>query len=108
MTEDKYHTMDELYEHRIALFIALMRCNKENSWKSKYHNDGTFYAEWFIAGIHLSSGDITYHLPTYKWAVISDIKELSYAPEWDGHTSNNVIDRLLAAKFEKNSLDTEG
>lgn len=102
MTEDKYHTMDELYMHRTALFMALMRCNKEKSWKSRQHNDGTFYPEWFIAGIHLSSGDITYHLPNYKWNELADIKTLSVGYEWDGHTPNDVVRRLLNAKFEKN------
>lgn len=98
-TSDGYHTFDELYEHRVALFMALMICNPEISWKSLKHADGSDYPDWFIAGMHLSSGAITYHLPVYKWEMLAGIKTLENAPKWDGHTASDVVARLEGAEF---------
>ena len=93
---DGYHTFSELYEHRIYLFIALMSLMKDVSWFSKLHDDGTKYEDWFVAGINLPSGQITYHLPNYVIGTIKEacIKELEKAPKFDGHTPNDVINRL--------------
>lgn len=98
MISDGHHTFNELYDHRYALFIALMKSNPKISWLASYHDDGSMLnAEfWFIAGMHLPSGDISYHLPNYLRSNFKDsgIKELVNAPKWDGHTSRNVIHRL--------------
>lgn len=102
---DEYHTITELYEHRHALFCAL--CNSLDkltplasqfrAWKSRYHNDGTMYDGWFIAGIDKrgieSRSSITYHLPLSLWDKFRII-ELPRAPEFDGHSSSDVIERL--------------
>lgn len=90
---DGYHTFQELYDHRNHLFMALMKSFPDLSWKSKKHHDGSGYEGWFIAGIHLPTGDITYHLPEWLW-VHCPAKELEFAPEWDGHTSKDVLKRL--------------
>lgn len=91
---DGYHTFDELYAHRIMLFICLMKHNKLISWKSKLHDDGSSLEGWFVAGIKTSSGDITYHIPDKFWSSLGDIPTLEKAPKWDGHTSDDVIRRL--------------
>jgi hypothetical protein len=103
-TSDGYHTFKELYEHRHMLFIALMHMMPGLSWRSKLHADGTSFHGWFIAGISLPKGDITYHLPNELWTLIdgSNIKVLPNAPEWDGHTANDVIERLR--DFNKNGI----
>lgn len=91
---DGYHTFGELYDHRYLLFIALMIHNKTNSWISKYHHDGTCLEGWFIAGMNLPSL-ITYHLPDSLWYLVeNNITILEKAPEWDGHTFKDVLDRL--------------
>ncbi len=93
---DGFHTFNELYSHRCTLFAALMKAHKDISWKSKLHSDGTMFDDWFIAGMNLPTGMITYHLPLdHFWSKLDDINELEYAPEWDGHTSDDVINRLL-------------
>lgn len=93
---DGYHTFDELYAHRCTLFSAVMKSNKHLSWKSFFHDDGSNFEGWFIAGMQLPSGTITYHLPIDQfWEKLSDINTLEKAPAWDGHTSNDVILRLL-------------
>lgn len=91
---DSYHSFQELYSHRIMLFICLMKQNKEISWKSRIHSDGSKIDNWFIAGMKLPSGDITYHIPDNFWELLSDITVLEKAPEWDSHTSEEVIRRL--------------
>jgi hypothetical protein len=91
---DSYHNFDELYAHRIILFISLMKSHKDISWKSRLHSDGTSFKDWFIAGMTLPDGDITYHIPDRFWNLIDDIEHKEKAPEWDGHTSDDVIRRL--------------
>jgi hypothetical protein len=94
---DGYHTFNELYAHRCSLFAGLMKSHKNLAWKSLVHNDGTSYDGWFIAGMNIPTGTITYHLPYNEfWNSTSDILELEVAPEWDGHTSEDVIKRIIS------------
>lgn len=96
LASDGYHTFEELYEHRIALFIALMRAHPELSWWSRLHADGTMWEGWIIAGMHLPTGDITYHMADkyVRDYLDSEITEFGRAPEWDGHTPANVVKRI--------------
>lgn len=94
---DGYHTFGELYDHRIDLFIQLCKWLPfdRDIWRSKKHSDGTEWDGWFIMGVGTEQGDqISYHLPMSKWDECSDIPELEKAPEWDGHTSSDVLERL--------------
>lgn len=94
---DGYHTFKELYDHRIALFVALAKKSIPRAWKSKKHSDGTMWDGWFIAGINFEKGEqITYHLPIEHWDDLptSHVLELEEAPEFDGHTSVDVLERL--------------
>jgi hypothetical protein len=96
LISDGYHTFGELYEHRITLFIALCGWlpNDKEVWKSKFHSDGSSMEGWFVMGIGKEVGQqITYHLPISKWDEC-DVQELDKAPEWDGHTSSDVLERL--------------
>jgi len=90
-TSDGYHTFNELYEHRHALFSAL--CKFTDSWKSKLHSDGTMFDGWFIAGINTPAGQATYHLPMSWWDCVH-AKELEQAPDWDGHTADDTVNRI--------------
>lgn len=107
---DGYHSFDELYQHRHALFIALcceLRISGTNVWYSHTHHDGSGYPGWVLVGADLrtgldANGDVTqisYHLPaTYiPHLDAAGVTFASRAPYWDGHTSHDVIDRLLAA-----------
>lgn len=101
---DGHHTFDELYEHRHALFVALCRerCeaaheNRAESdvWRSRLHADGTMFAGWFVMGIHKQPGrQISYHLPERLWRETGFAETLARAPEWDGHSSADVVARL--------------
>lgn len=95
---DGYHTFDELYEHRIALYIALCRAINDGPnwvWRSVLHSDGTSFPGWFVLGINKAPGEqITYHLPMIKWDKCEFAYTLDSAPEFDGHTAADVLERL--------------
>lgn len=100
LISDGYHTFVELYEHRHALMLALMRCQVSRSWFSRYHEDGKLpfdSADWFIVGIDLPTGTVTYHLPVLLWsaAAATGATELSTGKPWDGHTPPDVVSRLI-------------
>jgi hypothetical protein len=101
---DGYHTFDELYTHRHLLFCAMSKLvwskthfERLYCWKSNNHwiNDEVIpvWEGWFLAGIELGSGMITYHLPLGYWDLFSGIKR-DIPPPHDGHTSQDVIERL--------------
>jgi hypothetical protein len=93
---DSYHTFGELYRHRVMLYICL--CSmiaRHKIWRSKLHSDGTFYDGWFLLGVNVEQGQqITYHLPMDVWNLTNFAVELEQAPEYDGHTSEDVLERL--------------
>ena len=108
---DGYHTFQELYDHRHALFIAFCKernlvrilLKKEGTimngdstvWRSKFHSDGSEYEGWFILGIGKETGSqISYHLPMSLWDDTDFAETLDNAPAWDGHTSADVLKRL--------------
>ena len=97
-TCDGYHTYDELYDHRITIYIALCRFIYNKGplvWRSKFHSDGTAWDGWFILGIFKQKGQqITYHLPMDRWDETTFASECPKAPEWDGHTPQDVLERL--------------
>lgn len=106
---DKYHTLSELYKHRIHLFIALCKnyisCHvtmKEwkayyayQAFRSKKHSDWTEYKWWFLLQLFTWEWQISYHLPNQYWNECEFAESLSVAREWDWHTSDDVLDRLL-------------
>lgn len=108
---DGYHTIAELYDHRITLYIALCRIFQRREftdkqkygdspdlaiWRSRKHSDGKpSYPGWFIMGIRKDEGSqISYHIPLDRWDETDFAETLDRAPEWDGHTSNDVLERL--------------
>lgn len=97
---DGFHTIDELYEHRIVLYMTICRKYRKHSysdvWMSKKHSDGSSFEGWFILGIFKEKGkQISYHLPMRFWDTCYDFASyLETAPEFDGHTSNDVLKRI--------------
>lgn len=101
-TSDGYHTFNELYEHRHALVLALMKLMPEKSWMAINHFDGTFFKGHFIVGVELPTGQITYHLPQRLWALaaVTGARVRIFGDKWDGHTSEQAVERLK--KFADN------
>lgn len=105
-TSDGYHTFNELYEHRNTLYIALCKLLKDcgdNIWRSVLHSDGTHYNDYFILGINSAKGkQVTYHLPDSLWDSTDFAITLYKAPVFDGHTSEQVLTRLMNIAYEDN------
>ena len=93
-TSDGYHTFNELYHHRAVLFSVIVRAFPDRAWKARKHHDGSMYDGMFIVGIETPDGQATYHYDIKPYWYMFECKELEYAPEWDGHTSAQAIDRI--------------
>lgn len=104
---DGYHTIEELYDHRVTLYIALCSIVFHSGWldadekilpvwRSKLHHDGTSYDGWFMLAIGNEEGkQITYHIPLSRWSETDFAETFDKAPvKFDGHTSDDVLKRL--------------
>lgn len=103
---DGFHSFSELYEHRHALFCALCKVydgyitplgSRVSCFKSKLHFDGTMFDDSFIVFMLISNGEtreqISYHLPIEWWDKFK-LMTTDKAPKHDGHTGEDVIERL--------------
>lgn len=93
-TSDGYHTFNELYHHRAVLFSVIVKAFPDLAWKSKKHHDGTMYDGMFIVGIETPRGQATYHYDIEPYWNMFRCPELERAPEWDGHTPEEAINRI--------------
>lgn len=93
-TSDGYHTFNALYHHRAVLFSVIVATFGERAWKSKLHADGTMYEGMFIVGIETPDGQATYHYNVEPYWNLFRCKEMDRAPEWDGHTPEQAIERI--------------
>ena len=93
-TSDGYHTFNELYHHRAVLFSVIVENFADRAWKSKLHADGTMYEGMFIVGIETPDGQATYHYDVVPYWNLFRCKEVDRAPEWDGHTPDQAIERI--------------
>ena len=95
---DGYHTFNELYHHRAVLFSIICNQNARYAWKSRLHADGTMYENMFIVGMNLpikgALYPVTYHYDIEPYWDMFNVKELERAPNWDGHTPWDAVDRL--------------
>lgn len=109
---DGYHTFDELYECRNVLWVALVKAlegiqqileqvgmeidNRRVAWRSRCHSDGSAYAGWFLLGLGTKAGEqMTFHLPDEFWSACEAFATtLDKAPEFDGHTTKDVLERI--------------
>ena len=82
---------------RKLIFCLFNESLPKDVWRSKYHSDGelAFGGDWFVLGINKESGNqITYHLPIERWEETDFAETLDKAPEFDGHTPDDVLERL--------------
>lgn len=100
-TSDGYHTFNELYEFRklynAALFNEWASQHKFSPHKSWKHSDGEdcFGGGWFVVCAHLPTGQITNHYEAGDWELFN-IPESPRMDVWDGHTPQDVAERLSA------------
>lgn len=93
-TSDGWHTFNELYHHRALLFSVIVRNYPELCWKSKKHHAGDMYEGMFIVGINTPDGQASYHYDIEPYWDVFECEELEFAPEWDGHTPAQAIERI--------------
>ena len=97
---DGYHTFKELYEFRkvfnACLFNEWYKQGKYEVYKSKRHFDGEecFGGGWFIVVAILPTGQISNHYELKDWDLfkVEEVEKAKY--EFDGHTSQDVLERL--------------
>lgn len=97
---DGFHTMEELYDHRRAwtALVATGAASAGDSWRSKAHHpddDPMFDGGYFIVGIMLPTGMITYHYKLTYWDDFAGVPEVMHAPKWDGATPADTVSRLM-------------
>ena len=100
-TSDGYHTFNELYHHRAVLFSVIVNNYKDLAWKSVRHHDGTMYDGMFIVGIDTPDGQATYHYDINPYWDMFKCRVREFAPEWDGHTSAQAIERIGKLKAQE-------
>jgi hypothetical protein len=100
---DGYHSFNELYEFRkiynASLFNEWAKFDipKYNVHKSIRHFDGEycFGGGWFIVVAVLPNGQISNHYELKDWDLFKIPAKDKALFEFDGHTSKDVIDRLI-------------
>lgn len=104
---DGYHTLQELYDHRHALTLALVASGVP-AWISTQHaaGDVPMYEGYFIIGLDLSSRlggtyEVRYHMPLKYWqtALRAGAEARLEAPPWDGRSQN--VEALLDFALNK-------
>lgn len=108
---DGSHSFDELYEARSVLTAALfdaygrMGLRPVKSWR---HSDGElcFGGGWFIVQAELPTGQVSFHYPEKDWDRFN-CQEVDRGLEWDGHTTQDVYDRLLGASSMLDAWEME-
>lgn len=96
---DGYHSFEELYHHRAILTAALFSSYPNLAWKSVKNSEGEEDPGWFLVGIKTPRGQATYHYSIKYWDYFK-VQTLEKAPEWDGHTSAEAVERIASMIFE--------
>lgn len=107
-TSDGYHTFDELYEFRKAynacLFNLWAKLGVYDVNKSLRHSDGElcFGGGWFIVSAVTPFGLISNHYEESDWELFDCESSEASKHDYDGHTANDVKERLcLTASTKK-------
>ena len=102
---DGWHSVGELYDHRHMLYALLVMNNWESAWMSNRLSSGNLVEKgWFILGLELSTGQISYHMPIEMWKGFEKMGVVIHevAP-WDGHDSEEVLFRMKLQWFHMTS-----
>jgi hypothetical protein len=103
-TSDGYHTFKTLYEIRKSYNVALFNewgkydIPSYNVHKSRKHYDGEYpfgKDNWFIVCAELPSGQISNHYTMDNWDLFKIPETERALFPFDGHTTEDVIERLL-------------
>ena len=104
LVSDTHHTFKDLYRRIAVLFGVLCSLKPEISWKSRKHfdeeNDPMFNGD-FLVGINTPKGVAAFHFKLQYWDLFS-VPEIERAPEYDGYSEEDVLERLLSLIAEEN------
>lgn len=108
---DGYHTFNELYAYRLTYHAFACQAWLNAGYpvvKSLRHYDGEecFGGGWFIVSAQLPTGQVANHYPLEDWGKF-DVPEVERAPEWDGHTPKDVLDRMNRL-LENEAMGSDG
>ena len=101
LLSDEHHSMQELYDYRLAynalLFNEWARVINYDVHKSWRHSDGElcFGGGWFIVCATTPHGLVSNHYAAEHWDLF-DCEEREIPVEYDGHTPDEALRRLLA------------
>lgn len=94
---DGYHTFKELYQFRMLYNALLVNVLSERiTYKTLRHDNGElcFGGDYFLVVIMLPTGkEIRNHYHISDWSCFQ-IREEYQAIGWDGHTSDDVLNRM--------------
>lgn len=96
---DEWHSMHELYQHRMALCMHLFPLWHEQGrtvCKSKLHSDGTMFDGYFIIQAIHGNGQVSYHYKMEHWDKFR-IPEMERAPV----SQNGYLDTLSVLMGER-------
>lgn len=91
---DGWHTFEELYKMRHALFILIALFYKDVSYKTRLHSDGSSYDGYFLLVSNLPTGQVSFHMPDSYWDMCP-VKIEDRSMDYDGHTTLDVYYRLI-------------
>lgn len=109
-TSDGYHTFKELYAYRkvynALLFNEWAKQMKYDVHKSKRHHDGEecFGGGWFVVVAQLPTGQVSNHYELQDWSLFN-VPERERGAEWDGHTSQEALERMIKFPDAQRELD---
>lgn len=90
---DGYHTFDELYEHRVLLWLTVCQRWAEHVSFVADHFDG-----WDLVRLDIDGIQIGYHIPNkYRDFLRQNFQPISAEESdatFDGHTGADVLERL--------------
>lgn len=91
---DGYHTFEELYQHRILLYLnlTLLALRLSPTWDARWK---PHYPGWPVLFLKTPAGQISYHFEEKYLPFIEDRIERDDNYQWDGHTSDDVLARLM-------------
>ncbi|QGJ84815.1 hypothetical protein [Lactococcus phage P1046] len=97
---DGAHTFGDLYYQRMKLTCVIAKAviytkNLGSVRRSKLHDDGTMFKDYFIVYFNTPNGNFSYHYHMDNWVNFWFVPEVDKAVKWDGHTEVDV-NRLLS------------
>jgi hypothetical protein len=89
--------VDKRHAPALTSVLATIAAIDAQSWRSKAHHpdDTPIFDGYFIVGIDLATGPITYHYPLSSWDNFAGVPVWEHAPKWDGATAHDSVTRLM-------------